>query len=176
MPRLGLIDPTTDSGPGADLLNGPLKEKQINIFKGLAVHDGVLQAFLGFAGGAKGGALTDVEHEVVALVCAAKRKCEYCTAAHSVIAAGAGLSDDQVVAIRKGNVDDDRHQALIDFTAAIIESDGFVSDDQLAAFRGAGYDDKGVIEVIAAITVNTFTNLYNHVNETAVDFPEPAAI
>ena len=33
MPRLTNIDPSTDTGPGADLLNGPLKEKQINISK-----------------------------------------------------------------------------------------------------------------------------------------------
>ena len=32
MPRLTSIDPATDTGAGADLLNGPLKEKQINIF------------------------------------------------------------------------------------------------------------------------------------------------
>ena len=32
MPRLDTIDPTTDTGAGADILNGPLKEKQINIY------------------------------------------------------------------------------------------------------------------------------------------------
>ena len=46
MTRLDAVDPSTDTGPGADLLNGPLKEMQINIFKGLASHPDVLQAFL----------------------------------------------------------------------------------------------------------------------------------
>ncbi len=33
-----------------------------------------------------------------------------------------------------------------------------------------------MIEVIGAMAVMTFTNLYNHVNETEVDFPVPAAV
>ena len=66
MPRLTHIDPATDTGAGADLLNGPLKEKQINIFKGLAAHPPVLEAFIAWAGGAKGGTLTPVEGDLSA--------------------------------------------------------------------------------------------------------------
>ncbi len=176
MPRLTVVDPNSDTGPGADILNGPLKDKQINIFKGIANNPGVLKAFLNFMGGAKAGALTDADHEVVALVTARNRKCDYCTAAHTQIAIGAGISEDQSEAIRRGKGADDRQQAIIDFTEAILDTNGFVSDEQLSAFKGAGFDDAAVIEVIAAITVNTFTNLFNHVNETVVDFPEPAAV
>lgn len=176
MPRLHHVDPTTDTGPGADLLNGPLKAKQINIFKGIATNAGVLQAFLGFAGGVKAGSLTEQEHEVVALVTGEKRGCEYCLAAHTQIAQGAGLTEDAVLAVRRGTVDDPRHQALVDFVTAILDTKGFVSNEQLDAFRGAGYDDAAVIEVIGAITVNTFTNFFNHVNETEVDFPVAASV
>ena len=176
MPRLNVVDPNTDTGTGADILNGPLKDKQINIFKGIANNAGVLKAFLGFAGGVKGGSLTDAEHEVVALVTAKHRKCDYCTAAHTQIALGTGINEDQSEAIRRGNGADDRQQAIIDFTAAIIETDGFVSDEQLNNFKNAGFDDAAVVEVIGAIAVNTFTNFFNHVNETTVDFPEPAAV
>ena len=38
----------------------------------------------------------------------------------------------------------------------------------------AGHD--AVIEVIGAIVVSTFTNLYNNVNRTEVDFPAAPAI
>lgn len=176
MPRLKSVDPATDTGPGTEILNGPLKDKQINIFKGIATNAGVLKAFLGFAQGVKAGSLTEQEHEIVSLVCGQKRNCEYCLAAHTQIAQGAGLSEDLVINIRRGQADDDRHQALVDFVSAILETDGFVNDEQLDAFRQAGYDDAAVIEVIAAITVNTFTNLFNHVNETEVDFPVPAAV
>lgn len=177
MPRLAIVDPARDSGPGADILNGPLKEKQINIFKGLAAHPAVLQAFLGFVGGVKSGAaLTAKEAEIVALACAEKRNCRYCRAAHTAIARGAGIDEEAALAIRRGRAADDRHQALLDFTNAIIDADGFVSDEELAAFRAAGFDDRAAIETVAHIAINTFTNFYNNVNETEVDFPEPATV
>lgn len=176
MPRLNVIDPKTDTGPGADILNGPLKDKQINIFKGIANNAPVLKAFLNFMGGVKGGSLTNAEHEVVALVTAADRNCDYCTAAHTQIAIGAGISEPQTANIRRGEGADDRQQALIDFTQGILETNGFVTDEQIETFRKAGFDDAAIVEVIAAITVNTFTNLFNHVNETVIDFPEPAAV
>ena len=55
----------------------------------------------------------------------------------------------------------------------VMMTRGFVTNEQLNAFREAGYDDKAVIEVIAAISAHTFTNLYNHVHATDVDFPIP---
>jgi len=176
MPRLKQIDPKTDAGPGADILNGPLKDKQINIFKGIATNPGVLKAFLNFSQGVKAGSLSEQEHEIVALICGQRRNCEYCTAAHTQMAQAAGLSEELTINIRKGNADSEKHQAIVDFVNAILETDGFVSDEQLDAFRSAGFDDSAVIEVLAAITVNTFTNLFNHVNETEVDFPVPAGV
>lgn len=176
MPRLKSVNPETDSGPGAEILNGPLKQKQINIFKGIATNSGVLKAFLGFAGGIKAGALTTEDHEVIALVSAQLRHCEYCSAAHTMVAQGEGIDEAHVLAIRKGVVDDPKQQALIDFISKTIETNGFVSDEDLADFRSAGYNDEAVIEVIAGIAVNYFTNLFNHVNETEIDFPIPAAV
>ncbi|MCA9295414.1 MAG: carboxymuconolactone decarboxylase family protein [Phycisphaerales bacterium] len=176
MPRLSVVDPAVDSGAGADLLNGPLKNVQINIFKGMATNPAVLKAFVAFSAGVKTGALSDVEHEIIALVCGQKRQCEYCLAAHSHLAMQAGVHDQEVLNIRKGQASDDRHQSLIDFVTAILDTEGFVSDDQLANFRAAGFSDAAVIEVIGGIAVNTMTNLFNHVHETEVDFPVPAAV
>ncbi len=176
MPRLHTVDPVTDTGPGAEILNGPLKNKQINIFKGLATNPNVLKAFLGFAQGVHGGALTDPEHEITALLTAQKHNCEYCLAAHTQIAKGVGIDEETSLAIRKGHTADPKQQALIDFVNAVLETDGFVTDDQLDTFRSAGYNDAAVIEAVAGIAVMTFTNLFNHVNETEVDFPVPATV
>ena len=176
MSRLSSVDPAADSGPGADLLNGPLKAKQINIFKGLAAHPPLLQAFLEFAGGVKGGALTPAEHEVVALVMSTKNECRYCAAAHTKVASTVGIDEQSALQIRQGQGGDVKQQALIDFVQAIVDTKGFVSDAQLQAFRDAGWTDQAAIETIGAITVNTFTNYFNHVNDTVVDFAEPAAV
>jgi len=176
VPRLQNIDPTSDTCDGAELLNGPLKEKQINIFKGLAAHPDVLKAFMGWAQGSKGGALTDMESEVVQLLAAEKNNCNYCTAAHTKIASGAGMSEEQSLDIRRRISSDPKIQALINFTAEAIDDVGFVSDVTLDAFMAAGYNTQAAIEVVAGISVMTFTSFYNHVNDTVVDFPEAATV
>ena len=172
MPRLTNIDPTTDSGPGADILNGPLKEKQINIFKGLAAHPTVLEAFMGWAQGSKGGALSEAECEVVQLLAAEKNSCNYCVSAHTSIASRIGLSDEECLDIRRRTSSDPKIQALIDFTAEAIDDVGNVSDETLKAFMTAGYNTEAAIEVVAGISVMTFTSFYNHVNNTVLDLPE----
>ena len=46
-----------------------------------------------------------------------------------------------------------------------------MSDDELAAFRRAGFDDAVALEVVALVALNTLTNYTNHLAGTAVDFP-----
>jgi uncharacterized peroxidase-related enzyme len=176
MARLRAVNPTTDTGRGAEILNGPLKAKQINIFKSVAANPGVLEAFLAFAGGVKSGKLTPAEHEIIALTVAQHNDCDYCLAAHTQLAKGAGIDEDRALRIRQGGADDDRHQTIIDFTQAILDSKGNVTDRQLEAFRNAGFDDAAVIEVVGAIAVNEFTNTFNRLNRTEVDFPVAAAV
>jgi uncharacterized peroxidase-related enzyme len=176
MPRLNVIDPSTDPGPGADVLNGPLKNMQINIFKGMANNAEVLKAFLAFMQGVKGGALTAAEHEIVSLVAAQHRDCQYCLSAHIQLAKDAGIGEDVAHKIRQGRIENDRHQALIDFVNAILDTNGDVSDEQLKAFRAAGYDDAATIEVVGELAVITFTNFFNHLNRTEIDFPVAAAV
>ena len=75
----------------------------------------------------------------------------------------------QPVSARKASTA--REQALLDFTKQVMDQNGSVSGGDLAAFRAAGFDDRAAIEVVAAITAMTFTALYNHINETTLDFP-----
>ncbi|MEL6396852.1 MAG: carboxymuconolactone decarboxylase family protein, partial [Planctomycetota bacterium] len=66
--------------------------------------------------------------------------------------------------------------ALSKFAAALHEKKGFVGDDDLSAFKNAGYDDGAVAEVVGVYALATFTNYFNHVNESDVDFPAAPAI
>tara|TARA_B100001964_G_scaffold236374_1_gene298006 strand:+ start:93 stop:623 length:531 start_codon:yes stop_codon:yes gene_type:complete len=176
MPRLTNIDPTTDTGSGADLLNGPLKAKQINIYKGLAAHPSLFEAFMAWVKGSKGGALTPQEGEVVQLLTAENLHCEYCTAAHTMVSSGLGLTEDDCLNIRRRHSDDPKTQALINFTSETLNTHGNVSDETLEAFMDAGFNTEAAIEVVAGISIMTFTSLYNHVNETVVDFPQVATV
>ena len=64
-----------------------------------------------------------------------------------------------------------RHHASIAHARAILDREGFVTDEQLAAVKSAGFDDQQVVEIIAVTVFNIFTNYINHIAETEIDFP-----
>jgi AhpD family alkylhydroperoxidase len=177
MPRLAVVDPAQSTGKVKEIFEGPLKGKHINIFKGMANSPAVLQAYLGMAGALAGAKLSAKEQEIVQLAIGAANDCGYCQAAHTVIGKGAGLSEQQTVAARGGaSLGDAKLDALKRFALAMHEKRGNIGDAELEAFRKAGYDDGHAAEVTAVYALATFTNYFNHLNDTAIDFPAPPAV
>ncbi|MCR9216709.1 MAG: carboxymuconolactone decarboxylase family protein [Phycisphaerales bacterium] len=173
MARLQLIDPASATGPVKEILDGPLKGKHFNIFKGLANSESGLQAYLSLNKALENSAFSAKEKEAIALITGEKNSCDYCTAAHTAIGKGQGLSEEQTVKIRKAEpIGDDRIDAIVTFTARLIETRGFVDDQDIQQFKSAGFDDGAVVDLIVAYTLNVFTNTFNHVNDTQVDFPK----
>jgi len=46
-----------------------------------------------------------------------------------------------------------------------------VSDEDVAGLRAAGWNDAEIAEITANTALNIFTNYYNHIAGTVVDFP-----
>ena len=53
---------------------------------------------------------------------------------------------------------------------------GRVSDGDLDEVREAGFDDAAIAEVVANVALNIFTNYFNNVAETDIDFPKAPAL
>lgn len=176
MPRLNVVDPARATGKVKEIFEGPLKGMHRNIFKGMANSPAALGAYVALSGALKEGLLTPAEREVIALVTGEQNSCDYCIAAHTVIGKMAGLSESETVAVRRGAPTDPKHAALTKFVSALNEKRGFVNDADVAAVRAAGYGDGHIAEIIAVYALNLYTNYFNHVNETEVDFPAPPAI
>ena len=60
------------------------------------------------------------------------------------------------------------------FAAKVARERGHVSEADFAAVKAAGYTDAEVIEIVAHVALNTWTNYFNEVFQTAVDFPAVA--
>lgn len=177
MPRLAAVDPHNASGRVRELFDGPLHGKHFNIFKGLANSPAALDAYLAFSGALSKGSLTAAEREAVALAIGEANQCEYCVAAHSALAKGAGLPQAHALGARRGSIPDARKlDALVKFALRLHEKKGSVSDADLQTFKEAGYTDAHAVEVVANYALNIFTNYFNHLNQTAVDFPSPGKI
>jgi uncharacterized peroxidase-related enzyme len=177
MPRLTPVDPATATGKAKELFDGPLKGKHINIFKSMANSPAALNFYLQGAGALEDAKLSAAEREVIALAIAQENSCDYCLAAHTAIGKMSGLSEDQTVGARQGSIkDNSRYNALAKFTKALSEKKGFVSDEDVSTFRAAGFGDAEIAETVATYAHNFFTNIFNHVNGTTVDFPAPPKI
>ncbi len=173
MSRLALIDPKSATGRAKDLLDGPFKALQVNLFKAMANSPAALEGFGGLHGALSKGLLSLKEREAIQLAMAQANGCEYCQAAHTAIGKSAGMTDAQALEARRGRPSDAKIAALVRFALALHEKRGDVSDSEVQAFRAAGYSDAHIAELIANYAVAAFTNTFNVFNRTPVDFPTP---
>ena len=173
-PRLNSIEPEEATGKTAALY-GQVKSSMNmvpNLFKGLANSPQVLEAYLTLDKLISAGSLTPVEQQVVRMVASVHNGCSYCVSAHTLGLKATGLSDEEVLDIRRSKSTDSKIQELIVFTQEVIATKGFVSDDDLSAFRDAGYTDANIADTMLIITQKTLSNYFNHIHETVLDLPE----
>lgn len=111
--------------------------------------------------------LTLPEREAVQVTAAATHGCGFCVAGHTAISyKKAGLGEDVVNALRsKSTVPDARLDAVARFTEEVIASRGAVSDDALATFKAAGYNDQQALEVVLGVSLATLCNFANNLGQ-----------
>jgi uncharacterized peroxidase-related enzyme len=170
---LPTIDPKTATGKTKELLDAAKANmgRVPNILKALANSPVALEAYLELSRVIKGGAFSPALRECLALAIAERNNCDYCLAAHTALGKMAGLTPEQMEACRRGHSDDQRAAAAIKFALRVLETNGFVTPDDLAAVREAGFGDGEIVEIVAVVTLNVYTNLLNHVANTKLDFP-----
>ena len=81
-----------------------------------------------------------------------------------------GLTNGDVVASRQARSADPKTAAALAFARAILESRGDVSDADLHAIREAGYGNGEIAEIVAHVALNVFTNYFNRLARTNIDF------
>lgn len=143
-----------------------------NIYKLMGHSPNVLEGFLGFTGALAKGALSAVDREQIALVVAGFNRCQYCASAHTLLAQNAGVAAEETKKNLKGQSDLPRTLSLIQFALKVLETKGFVSEVDFTAIKDAGFSDEDVVEIIANVCTNIFTNYFNHVAGTEIDFPK----
>ncbi len=174
MSRLPTIDPKQATGRSQELLSGVQSKLGMtpNLMRVMANSPAVLDAYLQFSGALGRGELSAKTREQISLAVAQANSCDYCLSAHSAIGKSVGLTAEQIRDARVGRSADGKSNAILQFAQQLVEKRGLVSDDDLAAARDAGVNDAEVAEVVANTALNLFTNYFNHVAETEVDFPQ----
>ena len=167
--------PTFETAPAASQPMLAAVQKQLgvipNSFRVLSLSPAVLQGLLGL-NSALGKALDLKTRERIAIAIAQSNGCDYCLSAHSYIALNlAKIDAGEITLARKGASADPRAHAAVAFALKINQERGKVSDADVQAVKAAGFTDAQIVEIIAVVAENIFTNLLNIVADTEIDFP-----
>jgi uncharacterized peroxidase-related enzyme len=137
-----------------------------------ALQPAALNAVLDAEAVLAAGSLSKKDLETIRLTVSVATGCDYCTAAHSLLGKLAGLSGDAVRQLREGRpTGDAKRDALASFVRTLVTTSGEISDGQFAAIKAAGYTDQQLVEISLAVALIIFTNVFNRINDTDVDFP-----
>jgi uncharacterized peroxidase-related enzyme len=145
-----------------------------NMYAVMANSPGLLETYMdGYDRFRKDSGLTPAEQEVVFLTISRTNGCDYCVAAHSLIADQMSKVPPAVTeAIRNGRaIADPKLAALSAFTDVLLTKRGLPSEADVAAFLAAGYGERQILELILAIAVKTLSNYSNPLVHTTLDQP-----
>lgn len=101
-----------------------------------------------------------------------ENECHYCVPAHTGIAHSMGVDAQLTESLRNElPLSDEKLQVLKDTTLAIVRNRGILTESELAAFYGQGYEQRHLLEVILGYSQKILSNYTNHVAKTPVDKP-----
>ena len=142
-----------------------------NMFRAVANSPAALKSMWGAFGALGGGDLPAKLGEQIAVAIANRNACEYCLAAHTVLGRKAGASAQEMSEAQDGRSDDPKTAAALRFALAVVERRGQVEAAEVEALRAAGFDDGEIVEIVAHVALNLFTNYVNVALGVPVDFP-----
>lgn len=142
-----------------------------NIVRTMARAPSVLNGYLAFSGAVGTGELPAKLREQIALLTAQTNGCDYCASAHQALGKMAGLSAEEIARGYQGQSADATAQTALAFAQAVLAKRGKVSDAELAAIKAAGFSEGQVLEIVTNVVLNIFTNYFNNVAGTEIDFP-----
>ena len=173
MSRVPLIDAATATGERQALLaqiHGAFGATPA-MFRAVANSSAALKSMWGSFGALGAGSIDAKLGEQIAVAVADRNACEYCLAAHTMLGRKAGATPEELAAAQAGESSDPKTAAALRFALKLVEARGQVSDADVRAVRDAGYTDEQIVEILAHVALNLFTNYVNVAFAVPLDFP-----
>ncbi len=174
MTRIAQLDPQTAAGPAKTLFEGVQKKLGVvpNLIRVLGNAPAALQGYLNFSAALGDGSFSPKLREQIALTIAETNRCTYCLSAHSFIGGKLGLTQQDLADARTAAAVDPRTDAILKLAQSIVVQRGELSATGLDQARQAGLTDGDIVETVAHVALNIFSNYINHIAGTVIDFPE----
>lgn len=145
-----------------------------NMFMGVANSPAALQSMWAAFGALGQGTLGARLGEQIAVAVANRNRCEYCLAAHTALGQKAGVSATDMAAAQRGESSDPKTAAALAFALKVVEQRAQVTDADVQRLRDNGFGDEQIVEIIAHVALNLFTNYINVALDIPLDFPKVA--
>lgn len=175
MARLIALDPETTTGKSKELFNAVQGKMGMvpNMMRTMGNSPAVLNGYLAFSGALNESSIGGKLNELLALTVANANGCDYCNAAHTFIGGQLLKIDAHTIDdARFGTSHDEKTNAALQFAKTVIATKGHVESAAIENVKAAGFNDAQIAEIVAAVAVNIFTNYFNNVAKTVVDFPQ----
>jgi uncharacterized peroxidase-related enzyme len=143
-----------------------------NMFRAVANSPAALKSMWGAFGALGGGTLPAKLGEQIAVAVADRNHCEYCLAAHTVLGRKAGATAEEMNAAQAGRASDEKTADVLRFALKLTEQRGQVDAEDIKRLRAVGFDDEGIVEIVAHVALNLFTNYVNVALNVPLDFPK----
>ena len=147
-----------------------------NIMGTMANSPAVLEGYLDFSHALSQGSLSAKFREQIALAVSEVNDSQYDRAAHAALGRSLGLSEEAIEDSRKAESTDPKEATVLGIVHKIVEKRGWVGDEDVGKLRKIGFSQGEIVELIANISLTLFTNYFNHIAETEIDFPAIAEL
>jgi len=112
------------------------------------------------------------EREIINLVTSQINGCRYCQSAHTQLGKLNGFTDEEILELRGGSASfDSKFDALVKFTASVVENKGNATQTAKDAFFEAGYDEASLIDVVFVVGDKIISNYIHNLVDFPIDFP-----
>jgi alkylhydroperoxidase family enzyme len=165
---------TIDSAPDAS--KAALRDVQArfgaipNLAGAMALSPVLIKAFVPIFDQVHGGSFTEQQIQTVLLTDAVTNGSTWAVALHTALGLKAGLSAQDVQAIRTGRSPADKKLgALSTLARTMIEKRGRLDDQDIGHFLEAGFSKERLLEVITIVAASTITNYTGSVTKPPLE-------
>ena len=158
-------------------------ERSLPVLKGALAGGGQLPNFVGVLAGSpatlrayarmrselRHGALPLKTQQRIALAVAEHQRSTYALSTLARTAREAGLGLDEITLARRFESGEEREAAILRFVRGLLESEGTPPLHLHEAAREAGWSDEQVLEAVAHVGLNTFSNLITRAGDVPRD-------
>ena len=173
MQTIKQVDVATATGKNKQIFDGLQKVLGTvpNLMKTLGSSPAALNAYMSFNGALADAKIPAAVREQLAIAVANANRCDYCLSAHSALGKLTGVSSEDLRLAQNAEARDAKTAAALKFAVEVVRERGMVSLSAVDTLRKAGYGDGEITEIVAVVAINIFSNYFNHIAGTEIDFP-----